>query len=53
MYKSATNILDEVLKCSTNKYICQNAHANHTGYLPLLVIRIYLWGDATYIDIVD
>ena len=49
-YKSPNNILSEALSGSAYKTVFQNAHENHTGYLPLLVVLICLWGDATHID---
>ena len=50
MYKSPANILSEALSGSAYKTVYENAHANHTGNLPLLVVPICLWGDATHID---
>ena len=50
MYKSPNNILSEALSGSAYKTVYENAHANHTGNLPLLVVPICLWGDATHID---
>ena len=50
MYKSSNNILGEALSGDAYKLVFQNAHASHTGTLPLLVVPICLWGDATHID---
>ena len=50
MYKSPNNILAEALSGSAYKEIYIKAHSNHIGNLPLLVIPICLWGDATHID---
>ena len=50
MYKSPNNILSEALSGDAYKEVFQNAHAAHTGMLPLLVIPICIWGDATHID---
>ena len=50
IYKSPNNILSEALSGSAYKTVFENAHANYTGELPLLVVPICLWGDATHID---
>ena len=50
MYKSPNNILGEALSGTAYKHICITAHANHISNLPLLVVHICLWGDATHID---
>ena len=50
MYESPNNILSEALSGSAYKTVYENAHTNHTGNLPLLVVPICLWGDATHID---
>ena len=39
-----------MLSGSAYKTVFENAHANYTGELPLLVVPICLWGDATHID---
>ena len=49
-YKSPNNILSEALIGSAYQKIYNTAHANHDSNLPLLVIPICLWGDATHID---
>ena len=40
MYKSPNNILGEALSGAAYKEVFQNAHAAHTGTLPLLVVPI-------------
>ena len=50
MYESPNNILSEALSGSAYKTVYEHAYANHTGNLPLLVVPICLWGDATHID---
>ena len=50
MYQSPNNILAEALSGSAYKEIYTRTQSNHTGNLPLLVIPICLWSDATFTD---
>ena len=50
MYQSPDNIITEALCGSAYKEIYTRAQSNQTGNLPLLVILIFLWNDATHID---
>ena len=50
MYQAPNNILGESLSGSRYRDIYQREHANNIGNLPLLVVPICLWGNATHID---
>ena len=50
MYNPSDGIIREALSGTAYRKMYHNAHANHNGTLPLLVIPICLWGDATHID---
>ena len=50
MYKSSYNILSEALSSKVYQQIYVKEQQNHKIDLPLLVIPIFLWGDATHID---
>ena len=50
MYQSENIIHGETLSDLTYQAIYQKSHANHTGYLLLLGMSVFLWGDATHTD---
>ena len=50
MYKSPNNIFGKTPSRDSYQQFYTTAHANHASNLPLLVVPIYLWGDATHID---
>jgi len=50
MYQAPNNILGESLSGSRYRDIYQKEHANNIGNLPLLVVPLCLWGDATHND---
>ena len=52
MYKSPNNILSDTLSGSAYATVYENAHANHIGNLPSLIVPICIWANITHIDTV-
>jgi len=50
MYEAPNNILSEALSGSAYKEIYVRMNNEYEGDLPLLIVPICLWGDATHID---